>query len=354
MAHHIDFQTGKAAFVSLKSRPWHGLGAVIESEMSVEQAVRLAQLDFEVAKLPNRHHIPDGNGGMIEKISSTSFFTYRTDTNFVLGDRLGKHYTVVQNEDALGVVDALVAKGNLIIETAGSIHNGCTVFMTLRLSEAIKVSGKDDVQQYIVIAAGHDGGTPIMAFYTNVRVVCHNTLQLAISGAKNKISIRHTSSAQNRLNEAIRILARAEQNTPIVSAAYDRMARREVSKQEFFDYVGNIFCTPKEITALNNGEKADEVLSTRKSNIIGDVLSFAQTGIGQDLAGPGSMWWAYNAVTGYYANEKQFKSADHRMDGLLWGSQAATMETALALANAPEKIIPLSRKASALSPEQLN
>lgn len=106
--------------VSLKKSPWHGLGVVIDTEMSVAEALTFGKLDFIVEKLPNRHALP--NGEVV--ISNTSFFTYRQDTNFVLGDRLGRDYHVVQNQEALGVVDALVSEGAMVIETAGSLRNG--------------------------------------------------------------------------------------------------------------------------------------------------------------------------------------------------------------------------------------
>lgn len=346
MAHQLDFQRGSAAFVSLKQNAWHGLGRVIETEMTVAQAITFANLDFIVKKAPNRHYMPSLSGeGMDIITSDTSFFTFRTDTNKVLGDRLGSSYHVIQNEQAFSVVDSLVNEGGLILESAGSLYDGCTVFMCLRMSNPIKVAGSDTVMQYIVIASGHDGNTSLLAFFTNTRVVCNNTLQVALKGAVQKHSIRHTAKAMNRLDEAIRIMGLATKNTKAVAEAYDRMAQREMLRHEFFDYVGNLFYTKAEIEAFQSGAKADAVLSTRKSNIVADVLHFAENGIGQKEANMQTWWGGYNAITGYFSNKK-FDDANDRMDSLLFGTAAGVMQNALTLANEPEKILPLRAKAS--------
>lgn len=348
MAHQLDFQRGAAAFVSLKQMAWHGLGTVIETEMQVADAVKLAHLDFIVKKAPNRHYMPSLSGEGIDIIESdTSFFTYRTDTNKVLGDRLGSTYHVIQNEQAFSVVDSLVKEGGLILESAGSLFDGCTVFMCLRLAQPIKVSGSDTVMQYVVIASGHDGNTSLLAFFTNTRVVCNNTLQVALKGAVQKHSIRHTAKAINRLDEAIKIMGLATKNSKVVAEAYNRMAERPMLSTQFFDYIGNLFMTKAEIEALQGGAKADAVLSTRKSNIISGVMAFAENGIGQKEADMQTWWGGYNAVTGYFSNKK-FDDYNDRMDSLLFGTSATVMQNALVLANEPEKIVPLRAKASAM------
>lgn len=347
MAHLLDHQRGTAAFVTLKAEAWHGLGVTVQDEMSVSDALRLGNLDFQVAKLPNRHHLPDYQDRFGEWVrgeimtSDTSFFTYRTDTNHILGDRLGKTYEVVQNEEALGVVDALVQEGGMVVETAGSLRNGATVFMCCRLPEDIMVGGADRVKQYLVIATGHDGNTPILAYFTNVRVVCNNTLQMSFRDATKKHSIRHTRNAGDKLNEALRLMGLAVKNQVVVAEQYTRMAEAKLSQDQFWNYVGNVFMSPAEIKALQDGKKAAEVISTRKQNTINQVLQFAATGIGQREAGQGSAWAAYNSVTGHFTHNARHDNAEARMEGLLFGSAADTMERALVLASQPEKIQPL-------------
>jgi hypothetical protein len=120
----------------------------------------------------------------------------------------------------------------------------------------------------------------------------------------------------------------------------------EITKADLMNYFGNIFCTPSEISDLQNGKKATEVLSTRKQNILTDVSRFAANGIGQSAAlntnNGLNMWYAYNAVTGYITRKK-YSSVDDRANSMLFGSAASTIQEAGVLALAPDKIQPLHK-----------
>lgn len=85
MAHKIDMTTGQAAFVSYQQTAWHGLGEVFQTELTAQQALQAARLNFIVHKSPNIHRLPDGT----DIISTESFFTYRDDTMGILGTKLG-------------------------------------------------------------------------------------------------------------------------------------------------------------------------------------------------------------------------------------------------------------------------
>ena len=95
------------------------------------------------------------------------------------------------------------------------------------------------------------------------------------------------------------------------------------------------------MTNYKNGDAS--VISTRKKNVIAEVINFAHTGIGQDLAGEGTAFWAYNAITGYFSHQKVYKNTEVRMDNLLWGTDAQVMNRAAELALQPERIINLDR-----------
>lgn len=107
MAHNLDFSKGFASFASRKQTAWHGLGSVVDA-MNTKQALQLGGLDFDVIKAPNIHRI-----GTKEIVSTNSFFTYRNDTEAVLGDKLGKDYTVLQNREAMDLIDTLVESGKV-------------------------------------------------------------------------------------------------------------------------------------------------------------------------------------------------------------------------------------------------
>lgn len=340
MAHMIDNSKGFNAFVSYGEAAWHGLGAVLNNPLTTEDALKQGGLDFQVLKLPNIHILPN----MEQIISGTSFFTVRTDVNKVLGSRLGKDYNVLQNAEALNIVDEIMQKGCTTIETAGSIDEGKKVFICLKVNKSIIVGNEDKVNQYLLICTSHDGTMSITAKFTNIRVVCNNTLQMALKQGTG-IKVRHTANAGDRLREALRLIGMIESNTGINTDAYNKMASHVISKEEMFNYFGNVFMTADEIKALQSGKKATEVLSTRKQNIIASTLSFAQNGIGQSMAMKGNdhtIWSAYNAVTGY-ATRKNFSTTDDRMNSLLFGSTNDLIQTATDYAMNPTMIKPLHR-----------
>lgn len=337
MAHEIDTQKGFAGFASLKQPAWHGLGTVVEERITIADALHYGGLDFEVLKTPNVHRFPDG----LEQVSKESFFTYRTDTNFILGDKLGKGYTVMQNKIALDLVDELVSKQAMTIETVGSLGNGAKVFVTLKNETPIDLGNNDLTEQYLVLLNGHDGNTAISAYFTNVRVVCQNTLNASLGNCTHKHTVRHTATAKDHLTEALKIMGVIQQNAEDDKQAYQRMKAKQFTDKMFSHYLGNIFFTPEEMTDFKNGDTG--VISTRKKNVIAEVVNFAHTGIGQDLAGEGTAFWAYNAITGYFSNQKVYKDTEVRMDNLLWGTDAQVMNRAAELALKPDKIINLDR-----------
>lgn len=336
MAHLIDKSKGFNAFVSFAQPAWHGLGTVLNNPINTADALNQGGLDYTVLKLPNIHYLPNGE----ELISEDSFFTVRTDVNMVLGSRLGKDYEVLQNIEALNVVDEILQSGTATIETAGAIDEGRKAFICLKVNKDIIVGSNDTVKQYVLIANSHDGSLSITAMPTNIRVVCNNTLSAALRNAQDKIKIRHTSNAQYRLSEAAKVLKLITNNTAANEDNYNTMLQTVISKEEMFNYFGNVFCTQQEIKDLQTGKRTNDVLSTRKQNILSEVLQFAKVGQGQSVAMKGNdftMWSAYNAVTGYITRKKYNNSSD-RANSMLFGSAAETIETAGNLALAPAKI----------------
>jgi phage/plasmid-like protein (TIGR03299 family) len=347
MSHKLDFSQGKAGFISYNQPAWHGLGLVFNRPLTIEDALNDAGLNFDVTKHPNVHRLPDGS----EIVSNDSFFTLRNDVNKVLGTRLGKDYTVYQNNDALAIVDELLGTGKCSIETAGSLDEGRRVFTCLKLNQPLVIGANDEIKQYILLANSHDGSLSITAMATNVRVVCNNTLSAALSRSKGAAShkIRHTANAQDRVKEAFQIMGLIEQASKTNEAAYNAMKCNKISKEEFFNYIGNIFMTDEEINGLQKGKT--DVLSTRKKNILEGVLNYAEVGIGQREAldkGNLNMWYAYNSVTGYLTSKK-YSSKDDRFNSLLLGDGATKIKDAGLLALQPDKIRPIKQQKPAFN-----
>lgn len=354
MAHLIDNSKGYNAFIAAHVPAWHNLGKIFTNDITTQDALKEGGLDYEVIKLPNRHTLPSGE--II--ISDDSFFTLRTDVNKILGSRLGKDYTVMQNAEALDVVDEILQSGRAKIETAGVIDEGRKAFICLKVDKSIYVGGnQDEILQYVLIATSHDGTMSITATPTNIRVVCNNTLSAALGKASGAIRIRHTTNAKGKLYEAAKVLNLISTNTEANTDNYNRMKSIKIAQETMFSYFGNIFCTPDEIKQFQNGLQVNDVLSTRKQNILTEVATFANTGIGQsmtvDADGSLNMWTAYNAITGYFTGKK-YRDADMRANSLLFGYTADVIQKAGQLALQPEKIKPMHKTVSKFTEFQLN
>src|SRR5436190_2623747 len=345
MAHLIDNSKGKDAFVSFEAPAWHGLGVVLHNPISARDALQQGGLDYEVIKLPNIHGLPDGNNGINYKVSEDSFFTFRTDVNAILGSKLGKDYNVMQNIEALNIVDKILDNGTASIETAGAIDEGRKVFICLRVKQDIIVNGNDTIKQYVLIATSHDGSMSITAMPTNIRVVCNNTLTAALRGCHDKIKIRHTANAQERLKEAAKVLNLIAQNTTANTENYNLMRSIVISKQEMWNYFGNVFCTPQEIKLMQDGGKPKDVISTKKQNILDGVFDAALTGQGHSLAMAGNdhtMWSAYNGITDFMTR-RRFNGVNERANSMLFGGTAEVIERAGVLALNKSKIQPMHK-----------
>lgn len=338
MAHKIDISKGKAAFVSFQMPAWHGLGKTFDRPISVAEALQESGQEFQVYKAPNIHKVPNG-----EQIESTrSFFTYRDDTKAVLGAHVGPDYTVYQNAEAFVLVDEMLKFGKVTIETAGAIEEGRRVFVLLKLTDPMTIGKSDKVFSYVLVCNSHDGTLAITAMVTNVRVVCWNTLSAALRNKETKqYKIRHTKNAASRVAEAMKVLELLEISRMASQIEYNAMKETRISRQEFMNYVGNIFMTDEEITELQRGNNE---ISTRKENIMNDVLDFSARGVGQKEATDGGMnaWWAYNGVTGFLT-AKNYKTADDRFDSLLLGDSAKKIERAGQLALHMDQVRPLHK-----------
>lgn len=325
MAHKIDQTTGRDAFYSHKVNAWHGLGTVLDRQPEdLPELLELSGLNYEVIKTPTFFNIGD------VQHESGSFATYRADTNAALGN-VGNRYTVMQNEDALSVIEPFFDAKDITIETAGALDGGRQMFITCKKNDPIIVGKGDEVENYFTIFNSHDGSLAIMAYFTPIRVVCNNTLQMSFKNCSEKISIRHTINADSKLKQAAKILLAADRNAAAFQEQAQAMRKTKFTQSKFFDYLANVFCDPKEIKQMRTGAHPFEALSTRKRNIIEGVIDFAESGVGQREAVNGSAWWAYNAVTGY-CTHKDRTDAEKRFNSLYFGSDNKTMTKALKLA----------------------
>lgn len=318
MAHniHLNEKTGKHSFFSVQEKAWHGLGQVVETYPTSAEALKFAGLDFEVEKLPNMHCLNDGT----EITSQTSFFTYRPDTGAVLGDRLGKDYQVVQNTDAFAFFDSIVGGDGIMYETAGALGQGERIFITAKLPDYIRVGNDDLIEKYLFLTTSHDGFGSITAAFTPIRIVCNNTLNQAMQNHSNAVKIRHTTNAQDRLKEAHKVLGISNTLSAELEQLFNHWAKVRITDREVKRLIELAMCPNKEtLQALQTGEQ-DE-LSSYFVNMCEDVFAYAQTSPTQQLATTaGTVFGAYNAVTGYFQNVRSYKDEEVKFKSIMGGT----------------------------------
>lgn len=211
---------------SVREKPWHGLGTIVMEAPTSADALRLAGLDWKVVQEPIR----TGSGEPIEGYKAN----VRDSDRKVLGV-VSDRYKVVQNEDAFRFTDGLLGKG-VRYETAGSLQGGRKVWLLARLPREYIIAG-ERISPYLVFSSTHDGSGSVKVAVTPVRVVCNNTLNLALDTADRSFSMMHTGSIQDRIREAKDTLFMAEKYMDCLGSEFEQLRRRKVTDAQVREYI---------------------------------------------------------------------------------------------------------------------
>ncbi|WP_125141315.1 DUF932 domain-containing protein [Clostridium transplantifaecale] len=213
-----------------REKPWHGLGTMVQEAPTSETALTLAGLDWNVIQKP------------IETEDGIPISGFRANIRDTDGQVLGvvtDRYKVVQNTEAFGFSDQLLGEG-VTYETAGSLQNGRRTWLLARLPQRYIISG-DEITPYLVFMNSHDGSGAIKAAMTPIRVVCQNTLNLALDTAKRVWATNHTGNISGKLEDARNTLLYAEQYMAELGLAIDRLNRKKLSDRQVCEYIDILF-----------------------------------------------------------------------------------------------------------------
>ena len=319
MAHNLNFNenTGQHAFFSVRQPAWHGLGTVVQDYPTSRQAIAFAGLDYEVVKAPL---FAKGADPLVSFAVPHQYATMRTDSNAVFGV-VGKDYQIVQNTDAFAFFDAIVGGGDgILYETAGALGDGQRIFITAKLPGYIRVGNSDDVtEKYIFLTTSHDGSGSITAAFTPVRIVCQNTLNAALRSAANVVRIRHTAGAKERLEQAYRVMGVADRLSAQLEGIFNEWATLRIADKQVKELIRLALCPNKEtLSLLQKG--AEEQLSSVYKNACEAAFEYAMADNTQLLeTTKGTLFGAYNAVTGYYQNVRSFKTGEDKLKSICLG-----------------------------------
>ena len=215
---------------SVREVPWHGLGTIIKEAVTSEEAIKLAELDWQVIANP----IYDAQGREIKGFKANT----RDKDNSVLGI-VSDRYQIVQNAEAFEFTDSLIGDGEVKYETAGSLKGGKQVWMLAKMPQ--KKILDDAFDPYICFSNTHDGTGAIKVCMTPIRVVCNNTLNVALETAKRSWSTKHMGDLAGKLHEAQMTLGLANKYMDELAVKADVYANNKITEGEIEQVLNELF-----------------------------------------------------------------------------------------------------------------
>ena len=294
--------------------PWHGLGEKLEDAPTISEAIEASGLNWEVGT----KDLVTVDGQPVPARA-----TYRKSDDSILGV-VGPRYVPLQNKDAFEWFQPFVDAGECSLHTGGSLSDGQKVWVLAQLNrDPSTVVAGDEVHKFILLSNSHDGTTAIRVGYTPIRVVCVNTLAFAHNHADSKLlRIRHTQSAQGRLDNVRDIMDNINAQFEATAEQYRFLASRDFNQRDVQKYVKVL---------LGIDKKPEEDIKTRTRNIMDEILGTIE-GPKQSMPGVRGTWWAaYNGFN-EYLNYTKGRNTNNRLESLWFGQNGTDNNKALNLA----------------------
>lgn len=297
MSHGLEVSVDgfKAAFASRGEPGWHLLGTVLPQDADITTADML-----DVAHLAgwDTRLVPVTVGDIPQDRFVTQPYAVVRDNPFdgeedVLAV-VGERYKIVQNEELFGFGDNILDGGGLW-ETAGSIKDGRVVFGSLSMPNDVVLDpngSADEVRSYLLITTSHDGSTAVTAAVTPVRVVCQNTLAMALGNVKQSFKIRHTATVEGKIAAARDALGVTFDYMSVFQMEAEAMIQQSMTDAQFLDIVQQLYPKP---TAADS--KAAKTRWDNKVVLLESIFSGTADGPDTTANIRNTAWAGLNALT---------------------------------------------------------
>ena len=293
-----------------REKPWHNLGTKVEEAPTSADAIRLAGLDWNVEP----KDVYDARGVKIPGYVANT----RSSDGKVLGI-VTNRYRIVQNSEAFQFTDNLIG-GEVHYETAGSLCEGRKVWLLARLGDT-EIAG-DKVEPYVCFTNTHDGSGAVRVCMTPVRVVCNNTLNLALSTAQRQWSVRHTASVEQRVKEARDVLGMADVYLRNLAEQADRLANVTVNTELLESVLNRLFPVKDENSDISKKNAEEQRETFIMAYNMPDIKKFY-----------GSAWGVINAAADMAAHAEPLRRTknfdENRFDSIVTGSRLLDMTAEL-------------------------
>lgn len=337
MAHEVTKVNGRGEMFSVGETPWHREGVVLAGAPTLEEALELGGLNFDVEK--RRVFVPvpcapdhpaiagmDTAGRPYRLAESQNAFTvWRTDRDVELG-AVGAGYTPIQNRSVFAVMEPLLDQGVLQLETGGSLREGADVWLLgrfdiERFGPVVREIFADEVIPFALFTNNHSGRRGAVVAETPIRVVCANTLGMAEhlmeSGKSRAVNVRHTGDAELRVIEAAEeLFGGIVERYETIAAQYRALKATHLTQIDFDALVLDAIAPdPRQLKSFNPDAKLAEVVLERALTKRAELTRLWTEGKGH--VGDASAWEAYNGAV---------EALDHNAE--LWPTRAGSWRTA--------------------------
>jgi len=309
MAHEIEIVNGKASMAFAGDVPWHGLGKLVPSDLTPDQMLEAAGLDWKVEKVPAYANI----GGKQLRIGQSALV--RNSDNKIL-DVVSDDWNPVQNSEAFEFFNDFIAEGDMEMHTAGSLKDGQIIWALAKIKDGFSLFGGDEVESYLHFSNFHKYGFSTDVRFTPIRVVCNNTLTLSLN---------------TKVEKMVKISHRREFNGDNVKLMLGVAAEKLLQYKEMAQFLGN-----KRYTNENIVDYFKRVfpVSTSKRKEISKAANLA-IGILDTQPGAifarGSYWQLFNTVT-YTTDHLLGRNVDNRLASAWYGANKNLKTNALDIA----------------------
>lgn len=301
-------------------KPWHKLGQAIPARATSGQMIVAAGLDWEVTARGARGAGKDKKGrySMYEIVREPRAETKEQEILLGVASRF---YVPLQNHEAFSFFDPVVGNNKAVFETAGALGRGECVWVLAKMPEAMEIVPGDECRRYLLLSNRHDGKGSVTVKFTSIRVVCQNTLMLALKDGQNAYRVRHTKVMTERLAEVGEVLAMAHKVYEECGEVFKKMAKMSLTKNKLDEFLQAVYpLTEPQKRSAKRPEKW-----VRIDQLIEESDDLTLPGV------KGTMWAAYNAVT-YCEDYRQTRTPEDpnaRLNRVWFGAGADTKLKAL-------------------------
>lgn len=320
-------------------------------DVTLQDVIEDAKLDYNVSKQhlirindDAYNAIKNGNPMVGLQLSEENLITSHCatvddSTGHTLGV-VGSEYGIVQNTKAFDFINFIEEVSGVTpkIETAGKLGKGERIFITAKLGEDAYLSPQDNINNYVVFTNSHNGSGAVMAFFTPIRVICQNSLNMAIHNAQNKVVFKHSKNVNTRLDweieanrqKALEVFSKSVKFSETFIERMKMLQTEKVDSTYVNDFTAQLLMQPAQFKLYLNANRnmdAVEEISTRTKNSVMALRNSIENGVGQNFD-RGTKLWLINGVTTMLHNEAKWKNGEAEFDAIMEGSAQKKVQKA--------------------------